>query len=465
MMHPLLSMCARAVFFAATLAGIWSILTMRPLRSRALVVFVVALATMFVAAGFRVSAPLLFWDFTTGYYPAGMAVLHDDHAALRALTGVWFVNMPILAYLFAPFALLAPFAAAVAFTVIGVGLTLASLAQLIKLAALPGRGRWLLAFLFATNGPLIFGIKNGNASYLIISALVWGLVFLRAGRTGVAASVLAVAAMIKPELLLYGVFFLLRRDLKGLLAFSAVCAATTAASVSIFGWSDNLNWLQTCILQNAGGPPPGYSNQSILAFLIRLRLGPASLMNWDPQTPDFMERLVAGAASLLLATAFVVTFLRSRFARSRTGVASRSRLDLEYALTLCASLILSPLTWAHYLAWLLIPSAFFLNMRAALPSAARWAGWIAIALTTPLIGWPPMTISPWALQLYSVVVVSAPLLGALTWFGLIAWALVGSDTNSVPPQSAAGEESDQSIAAKPGASVTLDPVPSPYVTR
>jgi alpha-1,2-mannosyltransferase len=119
-------------------------------------------------------------------------------------------------------------------------LTVATWFLLVRLARLELRERWLLALLFLANGPLMHGLKFGNTSHFILFALTAGLVLLRAGRSAAAGALLGAATMIKPPLLLFGVFFALRRDVRGTLGFGAMCAATAVLSVLLFGWADNL---------------------------------------------------------------------------------------------------------------------------------------------------------------------------------------------------------------------------------
>ena len=69
-----------------------------------------------------------------------------------------------------------------------------------------------LALLFIANGPLLTGIKFGNLSYIILVALAGGLFFIRSGRPGVAGALIGLAVVIKPVLILMGLFFLLRRS-------------------------------------------------------------------------------------------------------------------------------------------------------------------------------------------------------------------------------------------------------------
>ncbi|OYW86667.1 MAG: hypothetical protein B7Z22_06215, partial [Hyphomonas sp. 32-62-5] len=61
-------------------------------------------------------------DFEKAYYPAGLAVLRGDHQALSELLaqGVYgFVNLPIVAFVFAPFALLPRLVSGMVFLALG----------------------------------------------------------------------------------------------------------------------------------------------------------------------------------------------------------------------------------------------------------------------------------------------------------------------------------------------------------
>ena len=84
--------------------------------------------TAFTCIGFSFGAPPeWFWDFTRAYYSAGRDVVQGDLAALQVLiregaTG-GFVNIPIVASLFAPFGILPPRIPGILFTIIGLALT------------------------------------------------------------------------------------------------------------------------------------------------------------------------------------------------------------------------------------------------------------------------------------------------------------------------------------------------------
>ena len=90
---------------------------------------------------FKISEPPdIFSDFYKAYYPAGEAVLSGDEATGLAATmrqgAGGFVTLPILAWLFAPFAMLPPVASGYVFFLLGVIATIAAWYLLVRLAEL-----------------------------------------------------------------------------------------------------------------------------------------------------------------------------------------------------------------------------------------------------------------------------------------------------------------------------------------
>jgi len=387
---------------------------------------------IFDLVSLKVSAPPeALWDFLRAYYPAGRAALHHDAAALKALIGVGaeggFVNIPAVAYLFAPFGWLPPPMAATVFTIIGIGMTIAAWFMLIRLFRLELRERWLLALLFAVNGPLLNGVKFGNVSYFLILAFTTGLVLMRAQRSTAAGIVLGAAAVLKPPLALFGLFFLLRRDWRGLAGFAGVGVAAASLSLVLFGWALNFYWFQTTGLQYSHNWLGGFSVQSIPAFLVRLHEPSAILLDWSAKAPPAGEKLLAQAITglIFLIGAFACVGFRSRHGAANEASAGE-RQDLQYLLTICLCLVCSPLSWAHYYAWLLVPVAYFLGAQQSLAvsTAIRIVGWVAIILVTPLVLWPQPSASSAPMTIFQSLAVSHYLLGGLLWFGLIAWWLM-----------------------------------------
>jgi hypothetical protein len=304
--------------------------------------------------------------------------------------------------------------------------------MLVRLAQLELRERWLLALLFLANGPLLSGIKWGNISCFLVLALTAGLVLLRARRSAAAGVLLGVAAVLKPALALFLLFFLLRRDWRGVLGVVLTGIAAAALSLVLFGWSENLYWLQTSILQYSHSWLAVSGNQSIPAFLFRLHAPPDILLDFSVKAPGSGDRLLAHVITWLIFLLAAAACFRPRAraatedtVRAQAQVQAGARQDLQYLLTICLCLVGSPLSWAHYYAWLLIPTAFFLGAQGPLATfrPARIVGWAAIALATPLVLWPQPAAPSALATLYASFTVSHHLFGGLLWFGLIAWSL------------------------------------------
>jgi hypothetical protein len=296
------------------------------------------------------------------------------------------------------------------------------------LARLELRERWLLAILFLANGPLLTAIKFGNLSYFLLFALAGGLVLLRAGRSGAAGALLGLAAVIKPPLALFGLFFLFRRDLMGVLGFAFVGVATAVLSLVLVGWADNLYWFDTIILHYSRSWLSAFNVQSMSAFLIRLRPGIGiDYSDALPQLPTPGENLAAVILTGLVIVLAAAACIKDP-ALPPDKAQTESRRDLQYLLVLCLLLVSSPLSWDRYYSWLLMPTAFFLGSQPPFPSSRvmRGLGWLAISLATPLVMRPATLETLGEMTVYRSFVVSRLLFGGLLWFVLIAWWLAMS---------------------------------------
>jgi hypothetical protein len=388
-------------------------------------------AALAVSAFLVSDPPQIFQDFRIAYYPAGKAILMDP-TQLRVLTGMGvsgFVNMPVVAYLFAPLALLPMSTATILFMVSALAATAVAWWLLARLTGLDRTRRWLLALLFAANGPLQYSVKEGNSSHFILLALAGSLALLRSARPATAGALLGAAAIVKPPLLIFGIFFILRRDIRGLAGFAATCAAAVALSLAIFGWDDNLQWFEQCVLQFSRCWLAAFNVQSIPAFLFRFQAAPALLRDWNAYMPPTSLMLPAQLLLGLLFAAGAAAALRAPAMQAEQD--TEERRDLQYGLVLCLAVLSSPLSWSHYYCWLLLPAALFLGMRSVtLP--IRVCGWLAILLVTPLVR-PLVFSQAWAVEFYKDIAVSHFLFGGLLWFGLLAWRLARPGTRSALP--------------------------------
>jgi alpha-1,2-mannosyltransferase len=383
-----------------------------------------------------------FWDYRTAYYPAGQAVLHDP-ASLAALMGKGvngFVNLPIVAYLFAPFSLLSLRYAIGLFSLIGLAVTALAWLLLVRLVGLKGPERWLLLLLFVANGPLQYSLKEGNTSHWVLAALAGGLYLLRGNRPLAAGALLGAAAVLKLPLLLFGVYFVLRRNWRGTIGFAAVCAASGLLSVIVFGWDFHMRWFDLCVRQFSSQWIAAFNVQSLQSFVLRLRPAPELLRDWTPYPPAEGQRI----AGYVLVGLLYLAALWSGIAGSvrRTNGSAGARTDLEFLLVLCLAVVSSPLSWSHYYTWLLLPAAFHLG--AASPfvpgTTARRLRWLATILAMLLVR-PLHFDDPALMTAYSVFGASMLLFGGLLWVGSIAWSLARTGIPQPPPLPALGHAS------------------------
>jgi hypothetical protein len=305
--------------------------------------------------------PTLFSDFNKAYYPAGDLILSDGPAAewqFREEGADGFVNIPVVAYLFAPFALLSEETAGFAFLATG----LLATASALLLLSPRGVPTVPLTALFLLNGPLINTLREGNSTHFVLLGLTAALLLLAKGRQFPAGALIGVCAIVKLPLLLFGPYFLLRRSWGAVLGASAALAAVVGASVLIFGLESHLDWYRACVAPFSSDVVPAFNVQSLDGFLMRLTSGASHLREWTPREPSNAHRI---ARAVLLCVLFGLA-LRELLRQPRCA-RDPKRDALAFSLALALVLIASPLTWSHYYALLLLPFALYLTGRLGLP--------------------------------------------------------------------------------------------------
>src|SRR5262249_29673875 len=186
-----------------------------PVRGRAsgalLSLSVIISVVLVQFALWNVSEPeLLFSDFYKAYYPAGQALLRDGPRQTWQIgedTSLAFVNLPILGYLFAPFALLERPTAGFLYLGVGVAAVVAMALLLARWLQLRYRAFAVLVMLFAANGPLVNSLREGNTTHIVGLILVVSLIFLGSGRQFLAGVLLGLCALIKLPLMLFCAYY------------------------------------------------------------------------------------------------------------------------------------------------------------------------------------------------------------------------------------------------------------------
>ncbi len=330
-----------------------------------------------------VPPPYWFWDFKIAYWPAGEAVWRDRGALIeifeRGVHG--FVNLPILAYLFAPFGLLPANAAGVLYSLIGVGAVIVSWRLMTRMFALDRRGSALLLFSLAAFGPLSYSLRDANSSHILLATLLLGLSAIRSGREGLGGVLFGLTAALKPPLLILGVLYALRGRWKVVAGGLAVCVSLVLASLAVFGWDVHQSWYESTIAPFAGHPVAAYNAQSIASFIARIELGLPGLIDWEPTTLSPTGKGAVYISSALLLLLCVAACWRAR--------PSPAQLEIEVFIAVTLVCLVSTLAWSHYFVWLAPAFVVLLRGRENF-DAWQWAVLAALVLAAPI-----EFISPW----------------------------------------------------------------------
>ena len=195
----------------------------------------------------------------------------------------------------------------------------------------------------------------------VLLLLVAGFFALRERREIAAGLLLAGAVAIKltPALLLG--YLAWRRRWVALVVASAGLAALILGGAAAAGWGSYTIYVQKMMPLLSHGCDH-WINESLAAFFGRL-LGNGGIFSWAMGDPSLLARALAGGASLILvAGAFILM-----------GGGPRSASpELEFALLVVTTLLVSPLSWTHHSVLSLI----------GLLAAARWL--IAHSRVTPV---------------------------------------------------------------------------------
>jgi alpha-1,2-mannosyltransferase len=318
---------------------------------------VAALGLVVIALAITVSAGKSFnWGYDLrAYYEAALRfVATGTPYQVQTLSGP-FQPGPGGLYLYSPLpALLAVPLTTVSFdaaTVIWVAIRLLLLAIACVLMPVPRNVRLLVFGVAGISQPVLYDLDLGNVSVVVtfLSVLAWRWLDRPLGALAVVASL-----TVRPTM-----------------------------SVLVAWWGLRGRWQQVLWTLIGGG----------LLVLITLPVAPAQLwLDWSTVLRNVSgvmgipSNMDVGSAVLLLGgpvwlgtAALLAGYLIAAIA---VLLSLRRDAELSFVVTLMASLLLSPLLWAHYLTQLLVPAAF-------LAARGRWWG-----LLLPLLAWLPAAVVP-----------------------------------------------------------------------
>lgn len=402
------------------------------LRSATLSSLYVMVLFGFMIFMWRVSdPPELFSDYSQAYYPAGQAIVQDVPRLYDRVAGCdesavcGFVNIPVIAFLFAPLSRLGLERAQMAFALLSLGCIAASLYYLMVLTAATGWRRWAIAALFVTNGPLFYSFREGNLTHVVLLLLVLALVCIERDEDVWAGVLVACAALIKLPLGLLGVYFLLKGRWRVVAGLGIALFALVGTSFLWAGWESHVTWYRESVLPFSSKSLAAFNVQSIDGFLLRLQAD-ALLYDWTPIAVDETLRLVRTG---MVAGLLTMSGIMLGAGASRGG--SKDMLYLEFSVVLCLALIISPISWTHYYLFLLIPFSLYIGGRLPVQQSGTWSlGMVACMLSTSL---PVLFLNPSSGSTLGKLFLSHYVFGALCLWGLLCLAKRrGAQTQACP---------------------------------
>ena len=300
-----------------------------------------------------------YFDFEKCYYATARAVLYGGAAVLKShFNDGTFMNVPIVAWVLTPIGRLDRISADLVFATISVAsiaVTILLLTRYGSSVTAPG-----ICLMFLLNGPLWYSLLLGNSTQIVLLCLVAALMLWRR-RSGYAVGLLiGIAAVIKPMLILFGVYFALKRDWRVVVGGAAVIMTALLVSVAVAGLDVTVYWYRHTLADFAGKPMPAFNVQSIEAFLLRLSQTPASATDWHPHILPVWAKITRDAIFLFL---FGLVGCALWFGRARATAAPakapapQEYLEFSIILTLC--IITSTVSWTHYYLLLLLPYALY----------------------------------------------------------------------------------------------------------
>jgi hypothetical protein len=226
---------------------------------------------------------------------------------------------------------------------VAIGLVLAAWASVASVRGLGWRFRLLPALLLALYlvawAPSAAFTITAQISFYVMAPVCAAWLAYRRGQSTRAGLWLGVAAAMKPFLLVFAPYFLLRRDRDALVAMLGVMAASFAVGVAVFGPAAYGEWLGQLprITWSAY-----YLNASFMGMLQRV-IGRSSY-----GVITHAPALVLPLAACLAVAVGAMTLRRVAHPRPEP-----ERSDGDWAALLLAALLMSPLGWNYYL-WIAV---------------------------------------------------------------------------------------------------------------
>lgn len=253
-----------------------------------------------------------------------------------------FTYPPISAVVMAPLALVSNTVAGVLMTAVSLGLLVSVLALFLQATRLATERRsWKLAIAALPLAVLIEPVRStlayGQINVVLMALVSFDILLPITSVTGAGRTIrwprgalCGVAAALKLTPLVFLLYFAARRDRRGIAALVGTFLAVTATGFAVSPTDSSRYWTSTVFHTSRIGTPYLATNQSVNAVLFRAHLvGAVETTSWLTMS------------AIISALAFIAV---------RKAIAKGSAVT-ALALTACAELLISPISWSHHWVW------------------------------------------------------------------------------------------------------------------
>ncbi len=249
--------------------------------------------------------------------------------------------------------------------------TLRPAASSIELAAIA-----VLGILFL---PFAEALYRGQVQILLTFLWELSALFWMRRRKGTAAFFLALTCAFKPQLAIFVLWGVLRREWRFSAVFITTCIALLSCSIVRFGIANHLDYLAVLSYLSRHGEAL-WANQSMNGLMNRL------LRNGDPVSWSYTAYPPFRPAVYIVSTCFSSVLVVAGLLLPQMLGWSRNIADFLFFG--CVAVLMSPISWEHHYGYFFFPLVLLLAAADRLPRHA----WVALCLCVLAIAnrWPPL---------------------------------------------------------------------------
>ena len=230
--------------------------------------------------------------------------------------------------------------------------------------------------------PLLYSLRLGQTTPLVFLGVTALYSLYKTGYPKLSGALLGGIICLKITPLIVLVYFMVKKKWSLVISSGCTIVVVAIASALVMGRESNSVFVQE-IIRLSGYSLASWNNQSLDGFLLRLVTGGLHLYDWHILTLPFKITVLKYAVVSLL----VIIWL---FAINAPNMTDDKQELLSFSLTVTLMVVLSPISWTHYLLFLVFPYLVLLTAlirNKTVPCRRIMMG--GLLLTYPALALPP----------------------------------------------------------------------------